>query len=398
MKARLIAAASAVAVAAGVTGGIVLSSPASAVNTTICGQYESKKVQGGEYIVQNNVWGTSAPQCIDASEDGFTITQQDGVNTGGAPTAYPSFVWGCHYNNCTNDFAPIKASSSEFDTIGSKATMKYNTGGVWNASYDIWFDPTARRDGQNTGAELMVWLNKAGGAQPVGSKVGTVTTAGGTWDVWFGNSGWNVISYVRTSAATSIDFKVSDFYDDAVQRGYAQSSWYMTSIQAGFEPWSGGKGLALSGFSVTKGAGGGNTTPTPPATDEPVIPPTTSPSTPVTTPPTTPPTTEPSNPGNGSTKCTADYKVTQSWNGGFLGEVTVKNTAGSATKNWKVDWSWPSGQKLVSSWNASAAQTGTKVSAGSLSYNGSVAGNGSTSFGMQVEGAPAAPKLTCSAA
>ncbi len=61
MKARLIAAASAVAVAAGVTGGIVLSSPASAVNTTICGQYESKKVQGGEYIVQNNVWGTSAP-------------------------------------------------------------------------------------------------------------------------------------------------------------------------------------------------------------------------------------------------------------------------------------------------------------------------------------------------
>ncbi|GAB3238290.1 GH12 family glycosyl hydrolase domain-containing protein [Kineosporia babensis] len=392
MKARLIAAASAVAVAAGVTGGIVLSSPASAVNTTMCGQYESAKVQGGDYIVQNNVWGTSATQCIDTTEDGFTITQQDGVNSGGAPTAYPSFVWGCHYNNCTNDFAPIKASSSEFDTIGSKATMKYNGGGVWNAAYDVWFDPTARKDGQNTGAELMVWLNKSGGAQPVGSKVGTVTTAGGSWDVWYGNSGWNVISYVRTTAATSIDFKVSDFYDDAVQRGYAQDSWYMTSIQAGFEPWSGGKGLALSGFEVTKNGTGGGTTPTPPATDEPVIPPTTE--------PTTPPTTEPSNPGTGTgaAKCNATYKVTQTWGGGFIGEVTVKNTGGSATKNWKVDWTWPAGQKVVSSWNASAAQTGTKVSAGNLSYNAAVASGAGTQFGMQVEGASAEPKLTCSAA
>jgi hypothetical protein len=29
---------------------------------------------------------------------------------------------------------------------------------VYDASYDVWFDPTARTDGQNTGAELMVWL------------------------------------------------------------------------------------------------------------------------------------------------------------------------------------------------------------------------------------------------
>ncbi len=30
--------------------------------------------------------------------------------------------------------------------------MTYPSGGVWDAAYDIWFDPTARRDGQNTGA------------------------------------------------------------------------------------------------------------------------------------------------------------------------------------------------------------------------------------------------------
>ncbi len=103
MKARIALAASAL-VAAVVGGGIALSAPASAVNTTLCDQYASTKVQGGEYIVQNNVWGTSARQCIDVTDDGFTITQQDGVNSGGAPTAYPSLVWGCHYNNCTNGF------------------------------------------------------------------------------------------------------------------------------------------------------------------------------------------------------------------------------------------------------------------------------------------------------
>ena len=67
------------------------------------------------------------------------------------------------------------------------------------SAYDIWFDPTARRDGQNTGDEIMVWLNHSGPPQPVGSKVATVSMAGATWDIWEGNIGWNVVSYVRTS-------------------------------------------------------------------------------------------------------------------------------------------------------------------------------------------------------
>ncbi len=391
MRARLIVAAAAVA-AAVVGGGIVLSGPASAENTTLCDQYASTKVQGGAYIVQNNRWGTSATQCINVSDDGFTITQEDGVNTGGAPTSYPSIFWGCHYNNCTNNFSPIQASASSFAKIGSKVAMTYPSGGVWDAAYDIWFDPTARRDGQNTGAEVMIWANHAGGSQPVGSKVGTVTTAGGTWDVWFGNSGWNVISYVRTSAAASLNFKLTDFYDDAVQRGYAQKAWYLTSVQAGFEPWSGGKGLALSGFAVTQDGSTSSPTPTTATPTIPVV-------TPTTTAPTTVPTTSTSTtaPSTGSATCTATYKVTQSWNGGFLGDVTVKNTGGSATKGWKAAWTWPAGQKVISSWNASSVTSGTKVTASSLAYNGAVAAGATTSFGMQVDGASAAPKLTCSA-
>lgn len=128
--------------------------------------------------------------------------------------------------------------------------MSYPGSGVYDASYGIWFDPTARTNGQNTGAELMVWLNHTGSVQPVGSKVGTVSLAGGAWDVWSGNSGWNVVSYVRSSP---ISFPVRTFYDDMVRRGYAQRSWYITSVQAGFEPWVGGAGLAVNNFSYSIG-------------------------------------------------------------------------------------------------------------------------------------------------
>jgi len=385
MKAR-IALATTVAAAAVVAGGIVLSGPASAVETTMCGRYDNTKVQDGDYIVQNNVWGTADTQCIDVIDDGFTITQQDGVNSGGAPTAYPSMVWGCHYANCTNDFSPIRADSEAFAGVGSQVTMDYVSGGVWNASYDLWFDPTARTDGQNTGAEMMIWLNTSGGASPTGSKVGTVSTAGGDWDVWYGNSGWNVISYVRTTAASSIDFQVSDFYDDAVQRGYAQDSWYLTSIQAGFEPWSGGKGLGLSDFAVTTDGGTSPDTATPTA------------ATPTASATTVTPTTTASTPADtGSTDCTADLAVTQSWNSGFLAEVTVTNTGEDALTGWTVDWAWPGDQTLASSWNAGATQSGSAVSASSLSYNSTVAAGASTGFGMQVGGSAATPELTCTA-
>jgi hypothetical protein len=55
---------------------------------------------------------------------------------------------------------------------------------------------------------------------------------------------------------------VSTFFNDAVSRGRAQRAWYLTSIQAGFEPWQGGVGLAVSNFLVTTGGGTTTTTPT----------------------------------------------------------------------------------------------------------------------------------------
>lgn len=89
----------------------------------------------------------------------------------------------------------------------------------------------------------MVWFHKVGPVQPVGSPVGSATVAGRQWEVWSGNNGSNdVLSFVAPSAIGSWNFDVMDFVRQAVSRGLAQNSWYLTSVQAGFEPWQNGAG------------------------------------------------------------------------------------------------------------------------------------------------------------
>ncbi|GAA2369153.1 hypothetical protein GCM10010170_069420 [Dactylosporangium salmoneum] len=247
--------------AAAVAVGLA-STPSAHADTAICDKYGSTAIAGGKYIVQNNNWGDDTTQCINVTGSGFTLTRSDhNKPTNGAPGSYPSIYAGCHYGNCSSGSGlPMQTSNAAFQNVNTSVSMSF-AGGQWDAAYDIWFDPTARTDGQNTGAELMVWLNHAGAPQPVGGRVATVNIAGGTWDVWFGNIGWNVVSYVRTAGTGNISFAVRDFYNDMLSRGYAQNSWYLTSVQAGFEPWQGGAGLAVTNFSYSttgNGGGGGN--------------------------------------------------------------------------------------------------------------------------------------------
>jgi chitodextrinase len=273
MRRRIISLAAAGLLTAGIaTAGVVAALPAAAA-PTICDKFGSTTVSSGRFVVMNNVWGDDTTQCIDVNQNGpgFNITTAShNKATNGAPGAYPAIYYGCHYANCSlNSGLPMQSSQAAFNGIRTSVTMNYPSSGVWDAAYDIWFDPTPRTDGQNTGAEIMVWLNKMGPIQPVGSQVATATINGATWNVWEGNVGWNVVSYVRQSATTSMNFAVNDFYSDAVNRGFAQRSWYLTSIQAGFEPWVGQTGLAVSAFSVTSG---GSSTPPPGDTTPPSAP------------------------------------------------------------------------------------------------------------------------------
>ena len=223
---------------------------AASADTQICDKYGSVRVSGGRYIVQNNEWGDTTTQCLSVRDNGFPVTPAThNKPTNGAPASYPSIYAGCHYGNCTSGSGLPKQVSS-FHSVQSSVNYTVASG-QWDASYDIWYDPNPNPSGQNTGAELMIWGNHQGAPQPLGSKIANVWIGGASWDVWFGNTGWNVISYVRTSPTNSLNVDIGAFTSDSVGRGKISRSWYLTSIQFGFEPWQGGTGLGVQSFSTS---------------------------------------------------------------------------------------------------------------------------------------------------
>ncbi|WP_089205192.1 cellulose binding domain-containing protein [Streptosporangium subroseum] len=87
-------------------------------------------------------------------------------------------------------------------------------------------------------------------------------------------------------------------------------------------------------------------------------------------------------PGSTSGGCTAAYRVTNSWPGGFQGEVTVKNAGTAAISAWTVKWSFPNGQTITQLWSGVHTQTGADVTVKNTNWNGNLAGGASTTFGF----------------
>ncbi|MBF9127743.1 cellulose binding domain-containing protein [Plantactinospora sp. S1510] len=319
----------------------------------ICDQYGSTTIQG-RYVVQNNRWGTTAQQCINVTNNGFSITRQDGQgSTSGAPVSYPSIFFGCHYTNCSPG-TNLPMQVSQISSASSSISYNFVGGATYNASYDIWLDPQPKRDGVNQ-MEIMIWFNRQGSIQPIGSSVGSGNVGGRTWDVWRGNNGGNnVISYVASSPINSWNFSVLDFINDVRNRGAITNSWYLTSIQAGFEPWQGGTGLGVNSFSASVN-GGGNQQPTSQPTSQPT-----------------------GQPGG----CRVAYTA-NSWNNGFTASVTVTNTGSSPINGWTLNYNLPSGQQVTNSWNATVTQSGSAVTARNISHNSSIAPGATASFGYQ---------------
>ncbi|MBV1856310.1 glycoside hydrolase family 6 protein [Catellatospora tritici] len=80
--------------------------------------------------------------------------------------------------------------------------------------------------------------------------------------------------------------------------------------------------------------------------------------------------------------CTVAYRVENQWDTGFTASVTLTNR-GPAITTWTVTWSYAGNQQITNAWNTVLTQSGTAVTAKNVGYNGSVATNGSTSFGFQ---------------
>ncbi|MFC7279054.1 cellulose binding domain-containing protein [Paractinoplanes rhizophilus] len=86
-------------------------------------------------------------------------------------------------------------------------------------------------------------------------------------------------------------------------------------------------------------------------------------------------------PASAAAGCTVTYEVSSQWPGGFGANVTIKNL-GDAIGSWTLGWSFGAGQTVTQSWNTTLTQSGSAVTAKNVGYNGSIATNGTQSFGF----------------
>ena len=338
-------------------------------------------VDGGVYTVQNNEWGSGAVECLAAGgPGGFTVTRSAIANsTSGAPGGYPSIYRGCHWGACTPRSGlpvPVSRLLSPGTVTTTWATAQPRTG-AYDVAYDIWFNRAPSTSGQPDGAELMIWLNHNGPVQPFGSQVSTGVIGGRSYDVWFGKQAWNTITYSMVTGATSVrDLDIGQFAADALRRGYIGKSWYLTDVEAGFELWQGGAGLATDSFAVN--VPGGSSAPT--AAGATAAGATAAGATAAGATAARPVPSSAS--AAGRVSCTVTYSVAHTWPGGLQAQALLTNTSTSPVSGWTLTWSFAGDQRVTDLWNGDFTQSGERVSVTNASYDGTIAPSASVTIGF----------------
>jgi poly(hydroxyalkanoate) depolymerase family esterase len=96
--------------------------------------------------------------------------------------------------------------------------------------------------------------------------------------------------------------------------------------------------------------------------------------------------------GGGSGACHVSDSVS-AWNTGLTENITITNNSTGAINGWRLGFTLPSGQTVVSAWNATISPASGAVTATNVSYNATIPAGGNTSFGFQANhtGNAAAP-------
>ncbi|PRX97686.1 GH12 family glycosyl hydrolase domain-containing protein [Allonocardiopsis opalescens] len=219
-------------------------------------------IDQGRYWINNNLWGQDSgtgSQCIqDLYTSGDTIGWRTNWQWSGGQSSVKSFssaVLGWHWgwrNSGTG--LPVQLSAGRAVPSSWDFSVQPSNPGTMNVAYDLWLhdrpDPTWEH---NPTDEIMIWLYTSGGAGPLGQRVGTFTVEGAQWDLYEGNIGWNVYSFVRRGNTQSVDLDLSAFTRFLVQRGELDPRKYLTSVQAGTEVFTGQGALETSAYRTTIG-------------------------------------------------------------------------------------------------------------------------------------------------
>ncbi|MGM0351317.1 cellulose binding domain-containing protein, partial [Streptomyces sp. Adlamb9] len=78
--------------------------------------------------------------------------------------------------------------------------------------------------------------------------------------------------------------------------------------------------------------------------------------------------------------CRIGYDLVSQWSGGFQATVTV--TTEQALDGWRVEWTFPDGQRIGRVWDATVRQNGSRVTATAADYDRVVPARTAVAFGF----------------
>ncbi|GFF27405.1 endoglucanase-1 [Aspergillus udagawae] len=220
----------------------------SALAQTLCNQYGT--YSNGRYTVNNNLWGQG-------SGSGSQCTYVDSISNSGVAW-HTTWTWSGGDNQvksyANSQVALTKKHVSQIGSIPTTVQWSYdNTNIRADVAYDLFTAADINHVTYSGDYELMIWLARYGGVQPIGSRIGTANIAGHTWELWYGGSTQKTYSFVSATPITSFSGDVMDFWRYLTNNhGYPASSQYLINMQFGTEPFTGGRAtMKVSKFTAS---------------------------------------------------------------------------------------------------------------------------------------------------
>lgn len=224
--------------------------------SSLCKPYQHLAVvtaQGAHFVIKNDNYGGQR-EClaIQGERPNFTVTQSQLPAWHAKPQAYPFIMRGCSWGTCS---APDSDLPKQVSALQRPVATWYTTQvpkGEWDAAFDIWFGTRPMTTGQADGAEMMIWLNaRRIGVPPLTPVVHIDHVRWYLLDGRACHTGtcWNYIQFRRVWPVLRVTkLHLLPFIHRAEKRGWIQPAWWLENIEAGFELWQGGTGLATDWF------------------------------------------------------------------------------------------------------------------------------------------------------
>lgn len=225
-------------------------------------------IDAGGYKLNNNVWGkesvTDYSQCVFFTGSGADtaygwIWRWPVVANSGQPRSYPEIMAGMSPWNDVNTGHDLPTPITSQVSFTFDLDLLLGANDAYDFAPEVWLTSEAKPLSTNVTDELMFWfLHHA--MTPAGSKVGTFSNAGVSYDVWINPhhdpgasspvTGWQYVAFVAQTEVRKGTIQLKPFIDYLLGSGRIASARYYAGVEVGTEIVNGAGSAIIKDFSV----------------------------------------------------------------------------------------------------------------------------------------------------